>query len=485
MEDLKGRAVRGGFAKLCGQLADFVLRMLSMVVLARLLTPEDFGLIAMVTVVTGVYQLFSTAGLSSAAVQSGTITDEQISTLFWINLAVGTVLALACLATAPVLVFFYQEPRLFWLTVVMAAGFMISAAAVQHSAILQRQLRYLALTAIELASLVVGIAVGVGMALGGLKYWALAGMTIASAVVYTILAWVAAAWIPSMPRWASGVGSMLRFGGTLTVNGAVVYFAYNFDKVLLGRFWGADVLGTYERAFRLINVPTSNLHSAVGVVAFSALSRLQDDPIRLKNYFLKGYSLVMSLTFPVTIFCAVFAGDIILVIFGPQWKDAVIIFRLLTPTILIFGIINPIAWLLYSIGLQMRSLKIALVIAPLAITAYLLGLPYGGAGVAFAFSTAMTLWLVPHVVWCLHGTTISPWDLAVTAGRPFLAGVAAGALAFGVQFYLDGWTSPLSRLAAGGCVMTIAYFAVLLFVMGQKEFYWDLLRSFKGAASEV
>ena len=189
----------------------------------------------------------------------------------------------------------------------------------------------------------------------------------------------------------------------------------------------------YERAYQLINIPTAELNSAIGGVAFSALSRLQNDPVRLRSYFVKGYSLVMSMTIPSTIFCAMFADDIILVVLGPKWKDAAVIFRLLTPTILIFGIINPIVWLLYSIGLQVRSLKIALVIAPLVITAYILGLPYGPSGVAFAYSAAMTLWLLPHIVWCLHGTMISPWDLFLAAGRPFLAGIVAAAFTFGAQ----------------------------------------------------
>src|SRR5262249_46728801 len=156
---------------------------------------------------------------------------------------------------------------------------------------------------------------------------------------------------------------MLRFGGTVTLNGLIVYIAYNVEKVLLGRFWGPDALGIYGRAYQLINIPTDGLNSAVGGVAFSALSRLQDDPVRLKNYFLKGYSLVNSMTLPATMFCALFADDIILVVLGAKWTEAVNIFRLLAPTILVFGIINPLGWLLLSIGLQWRSLTIALVIA--------------------------------------------------------------------------------------------------------------------------
>ena len=120
---------------------------------------------------------------------------------------------------------------------------------------------------------------------------------------------------------------MLRFGGTVTLNGLIVYFAYNLDKVLLGRVWGPVALGYYGTASQLINVPTANLNKAVGGVTFSALSRLQHDLIRFKNYFLKGYALVLSMTLPLTVFAAMFAGDIVLVVLGPKWTEAVPIFR--------------------------------------------------------------------------------------------------------------------------------------------------------------
>ena len=213
------------------------------------------------------------------------VTHEQISTLFWINILVGTVLCLLCLATAPLLVAFYHEPRLFWVTVVIGIGFLFSAAGVQHSALLQRQLRYVDLTMIETLSLLVSYALGIGMAVGGFGYWALVGSTIALPAINTVLMWAIAAWIPGLPRRGVEIHSMLRFGGTIILNNLVVYVAYNFEKLLLGRFWGPDALGLYGRAYQLIDVPTTNFHSAVGGVAFSALSRLQDDPIRLGATF--------------------------------------------------------------------------------------------------------------------------------------------------------------------------------------------------------
>jgi PST family polysaccharide transporter len=476
MLDIKRKVVRGGLAKLCGQAANSALRLGFLAVLARVLNPEDFGLVAMVTFVTAILDLFTTAGLSSAAIQRLTITEEQISTLFWINILVGIFLALLCVAIAPVLVAFYHEPRLFWVTVAMGAGFLFSAAGVQHNALLQRQLNYISLTVIEIVSQLSSICVGFGLAFAGFSYWALVAAAVTLPAATTVCMWMVTGWVPGRPRWDREIHSLLRFGGTVVLNGAVVYIAYNFDKLLIGRVWGPQALGYYGTATQLINVPTANLNKAVGGVAFSALSRLQDDLARHRNYFLKGYTLVVSMTLPITVFGAVFAEDVILAVLGPKWTDAIPIFRLLTPTILVFGMIDPTAWLLFASGRQIRSLKIALVIAVLVITAYFIGLPYGPKGVAFAFSATMVIWLVPHVIWVVHGTTISAWALFRVAGRPLLSAAAAGAIAFVAQLYF-GEQSPFMRLVLEGGIMVVSYLGILLFIMGQKDFYFELLKA--------
>lgn len=272
---------------------------------------------------------------------------------------------------------------------------------------------------------------------------------------------------------------MMRFGGTITLNGLVVYIAYNFEKVLLGRYWGAEVIGLYGRAYQLINIPTDNMNSAVGEVAFSVLSRVQNDRSRFRNYFLKGYSLVISVTFPITLACALFANDLVFVLLGPKWTEAVAIFRLLAPTILIFGMINPLGWLMLSLGLVNRSLKTALVIAPLVIAGYVAGLPYGPKGVAFGYSAAMTLWAIPHIAWCVHGTGITLRDMGIAVSRPLLSGIVAAALAFGAQSFYGQSLSPLPRLILGGTILSVAYLGMLLYVMGQKVFYLDLVRGFR------
>jgi O-antigen/teichoic acid export membrane protein len=476
MKDLKARTIRGGFARLCAQGTTFLVRVGSLMILARLLGPKEFGLVGMVTAFTGVLTVLRDFGLSSAAVQRTTVTEEQKSTLFWINLLSGIILGLLVWVSAPAIAAFYHEPRLFAVADVLAVGFILNAAGVQHLVLLQREMRFSALSGIGVVSLVISSSVGIGAALTGYGYWSLVIMTIAQPLITTVALWLTTGWIPGMPRRGCGIRSMMRFGGTVTLNSLVVYAASNFEKVLLGRFWGVDAVGLYGRAYQLINVPTDNLNSAAGEVAFAVLSRLKDDPPRLKNYFLKGYSLILAMTLPITIACGLFADDVVLVLLGPKWKDAAPIFRFLAPTILVFAIANPLSWLLSSLGMIGRLLKMGLVIAPVMIGGYLIGLPYGPNGVAIAYSAVMLLWLIPLIIWALHGTVITPRDILLRASQPLFSSFAAAALAFGVRLLYGQWLSPWPRVLLEGSIIFFASYGILLLSAKQRSFYLDLLR---------
>jgi len=467
---------------MCAQVANYTLRIGSLMVMARLLNPRDFGLVGMVTAFTGVLSLFRDFGLSAATVQRVDVTEHQMSTLFWVNILVGALLSTLAAAIAPFAVSFYHEPHLFWVTIAVGTTFLLNAAGVQHSALLQRQMRFTALATIDVLGWLGYTMVGITLALKGFGYWALVGATIAAPIVVTLCMWLTTRWIPGRPRRGIGLHSMMRFGGGLTLTGLIVYVAYNFEKVLLGRFWGADAVGLYGRAYQLSTMPTDNLNAAVGEVAFSALSRVRNDPPRFKSYFLKAYSLVLALTIPITIAVALFSPELIAVVLGPKWSEAAPIFRLLSPTILIFAMINPIGWMIFSLGMIGRSLKVAMVLAPLVITGYILGLPYGPKGVALAYSTVMVLWVVPHVAWGLHGTIVSLRDIALVVSKPLVSGVVAAAFAFLIRLILPQFMTRLPQLLFESVILMAVYLGMLLFVMGQKHFYLDLLRGFRKPA---
>lgn len=474
--DLRRRTVRGGLFSVIGQGATVFLRTGSMIVIARLVTPEQFGLVGMVTAFTGFLALFRDVGLSMATIQRPTITHEQTSTLFWINLAAGALLTALCLAMAPVLAVFYKEPRLLWVTVALGAGFLFYGASAQHRALLQRKMYFGRLVLVDTVSLLLSIVGAIAAAMAGMGYWALVIMAISQPVMGAVGTWFAAGWVPGRPTRGSGVRSMMRFGGVITLNSFIVYLAYNAEKILLGRFWGAEVLGIYGRAYQLINLPTENLNTVMGQVMFPALSRIQDDPARFRTYFLKGYGLFLAMVLPVTVACALFADDIVRVLLGPQWTSTVPVFRLLAPTILAFALINPMAWLMQASGRVNRSLQISFLIAPVVVIGYLVGLPYGSKGVAFGFSAAMILLVVPVVQWAKHGTSVTTRDMLRTAMHPLISIVAGSAVALGVNWLMADVPSALLRLCVVSAVLFASYAVVLLFVLGEKQTYLDLLR---------
>ena len=483
MNNLKERAIRGGIARMAAQFVNTALRVGSVMSLARLLTPSDFGLVAMVAAVIGALNLFRDFGLSTATIQRTDVTDEQLSVLFWLNVVIGVVLAAIALAAASAIAAFFREPRLLWLTFALSLNFVINGLGIQHSALLQRQMRFSILAVIETLSLISSIAVGVLLATLGAGYWSLVGMALTATASFSGAVWIVSGWTPGWPRWDAGVGSMIRTGCIVTANGLVVYAAYNLEKVLLGRFWGADALGLYGRAYQLVNIPTENANSAVGAVVMSALSRVKDDPVRLRAYFLKGYSLLLAFTVPTAAACALFAEDVISVMLGPQWLEAATIFRLLSPTILIFGMINPLWPLMVATNLLVRSFKLGLVIAPVAIAGYVIGLPWGPKGVAIGFSSAMALWVLPHILWSIHGTGVTLRDVGLAVGRPLASALAATLVAGIVAFGLLPSVSPLLRLTVGVGVLTAVYLVVLLFAMGQRALYVEVLRGIRAPRS--
>lgn len=485
MSDLKSKVLRGGLVRVSAQGVNLTLRMLSIAVLGRILEPSDYGLVTMVTAVTGVLTLFRDFGLSNATVQWPEINNAQISALFWINILVGLVMSLLALAATPLLVAAYGEPRLTWISIALAGSFLINAMSVQHSALLRREMRFVVLTLIEVVSLAVSIVAGVATAMQGYGYWALVVMALTAPLVYMIGVWWAVPWIPGRPARNIGVRSMVQFGVTTTLNSLVMYVAYNLEKFLIGRFWGAEALGIYGRAYQLISIPNENFTGAIGEVAFSALSRVQDNRERLDRYFMNGYRIVLTLCVPVTVLCGVFAEEIVTVVIGEKWMAAVPVFRLLAPTILVFAMLNPLSWYLMSTGQAKRSLGIALVIAPVVILGYVIGLPYGDNGVAIGYSIAMLLCIVPCMYWVVQGSALSVRVLLSVLWRPLFASVAAIAASYAVVSALTVHEAHLIRLLIGLPLFAALYLGILLYPAGQRAYYLSLVKLLLGREASM
>jgi len=484
-DDLKRQSVRGGAATVLSRGAGMALQIGTTLILARLLSPTDYGLQAMVLTLVNLCSLFQDAGLSAATVQRQTLTKDEVSTIFWINIALGAFLTLTTAAMGPFLAAFYKDPRLLWLTVASASVFFINSLNFQHRSMLNRTMRYTANAKIDILSATIGSVIAIVMAALGCGYWSLICQNISLSVVQTIAAWFAMRWVPGKPRWTSEIRSLLRFGGTVSLNSFVVYIAYNAEKVLLGRYWGAAPLGLYGRGYQLANLPVQQVTDSFGAVAFPTLSRLQGEPKRLLRAYLKAHSLLVTITVPAVIACAIFADEVVRIMLGLKWSGAIPILRLLSPAMLVFALMNPMSWLLRATGRVRRSLNIAFFLAPVVILAVFVGVHYGPNGVAIGYSTAMLLLFVPLIAWAKRGTGVTALDYWDCIKRPLLAGVAGGIVAGTFKLALMNSLPPFAVFAMGLTAFGAVYAGLLLFVMGQKSVYSDLLSHLFRKNSEV
>ncbi len=412
------------------QACKFLLQLGSTAVLARLLTPQDYGLFGMITIVTGFVSMFNDMGLSTATIQVAEINHRQISTLFWVSVAISAVIMLLTAASAPIIAWFYGEPRLVGMTLVLAVGLLISGLSVQHKALLTRQMRFAALAAIDITSIVVGVAIAIILAWYGAGYWALVFMTLALTITNTVGVWVMCGWRPGPPFRYSGVRSMLAFGGHLTGFNILNYFILNLDNVLVGRYWGTQQLGLYAKGYQLLLLPTQQINAPISNVVIPALSRLQSNPEQYRNYYRKAILLVTTFSMPIVTFLFVAADKTILTILGEQWMDVVPIFQLLAPSAFIWTTYVATGWVYVSLGQTHRQFLLAVVTAPITVLGFFIGVRWGALGVAAAYSITVCILRYPTIVYCFKSTPLKVIDLIDALWRPALASLMAGAALF-------------------------------------------------------
>lgn len=492
LADLKGRSVRGGAVTLTAQALKFILQMGSTMVLARLLTPQDFGLIAMVTAVTGFVAMFKDAGLSMATIQRAEITHAQVSTLFWINVALSVLVMLVVAALAPAIAWFYGEPQLTWITLALAGTFIFSGLTVQHQALLRRQMRFRELATIDIVSMIVGIATAIIMAAMNCGYWSLVGLTVGTTLANCALVWMYSSWRPGPSVRGSGVGAMVRFGGGLTGFNVLNYFTRNADNVIIGFALGSGSLGIYSKAYNLLMMPIRQFNGPISAVMLPSLSRLQNDPTRYRRAYLRAITMLAFVGMPLVAFLFVIADDAVLIILGPGWEGAAVVFRWLAPAAL-FGTINVApGWLCTTLGRARVQVVWAAISAPITVAAFIIGAQWGIVGVAAAFSISWCLLLLLFIAMACHRSPVSMLDLMLSIAPVFLAAVGSVAICFWFASVIALHESPFTaRLLVNGLVFTAMYLVLtLLFPSGRARihaFWTDGFASFslrsKGAVA--
>ena len=462
-QDLVRKSVRGGMTTMIAQGIQFALRIAGVVVLARLLTPNDYGLFGMVMVIIGFVEMFKDAGLSMATVQKKEITRQQISTLFWLNVLVSAVLSLCILAGSPLIAWFYGKSELTAVTAALSISFIISGLTIQHQALLQRHMRFVILAGIQIAMQISFLIVTIVLACIGWHYWALVGGTLARALAGTLLTFLFCPWVPGWIQKGTGVRAMLKFGGHLTGFNFINYFARNSDNILIGKFIGADALGFYGRAYQLLMLPITMMSGPLSNVAIPALCRLNEDRERLHRYYLHVLYMLSLVAGPIAGIAFLASKDIVLILLGPTWTPVGDVFKYLAIGGLLQPIYNTQAWLHLAVGRSDRVFIWGLIGTPIIVCSFLIGLIWGINGVALCYSMAIIITTVGSLSYAGQSAGLSFWKMLSVVFRPIISCIAAVIVVITLSMFVESRSHVESIITKG--IGFVALYGALLFLM--------------------
>jgi PST family polysaccharide transporter len=425
-KDLKKRSLKGGAVTVFSNGVQLLIQLGSTMILARILTPQDYGIMTMVMAVAGIAGLFLNLGLSTATIQRSDINHAQVSTLFWINAGMGFLLMLFLAGLSPVVAWFYKAPELIPVTLALSVTFLFSGLSVQHNALLNRQMRFSSLAVIQVVSMLAGISAAIFAALQDFGYWALVLNNIVHSFCMVLGAWLAVRWMPSLPRKDARVGSMIKFGIDLVGFEFVNYFSRNLDNVLIGRFHGSGPLGMYSKAYQLLMMPIQNLRNPMIQVAMPALSKLQNEPENYRKYYVKFISILAFISMPMVNLMLVCSEIIIFIILGSQWMEASDLFKILALVALIQPVVSTQGLVLISTGKSRRYLILGVAGAVVTCLSFVAGLPWGAKGVAAGYVIGQYLKLFPFLFFSFKGSPVKLSDFLSAVSKPFFSSIFAG-----------------------------------------------------------
>ena len=393
--ELRRLAVRGAAASISASGLSLAAQVISTVILARLLTPADFGVVTMVTTFSLLLVSFGLNGFSEAVIQSEEIDHYTASNLFWLNSGAGLVLAIAFAVAGSLLAQFYRNPLVAKVAVGLSVGIFIAAASVIHLALLKRAMRFAVTSANDVFGRVIYAVVSILLALRGWGYWALVAGIVASQLSMTVGAWLLCRWIPSLPRRTGKTGAMVRFASKVYGQFSLSYSTQNIDNLLVGWRFNAVALGFYKKAFDLFALTASQLTAPLNSVALATLSRVNRDDVTFRRYLVASLGMIAFIGMAVSADLTLIGEDVVWLVLGPKWSESGRIFKIFGPGIGAMLLYFAVGWIHLPIGKPERWLKWNLVSLSLTVSCFIAALHWGPAGVAAAWSASYWILLIP------------------------------------------------------------------------------------------
>jgi O-antigen/teichoic acid export membrane protein len=476
--NLTGTVVSGAMWKAGTHIVSEGTRVVVAIVLARLLTPFDYGVAGMALVATSFALMFSDPSLSAALIQRPTITERDRSTVFWTAMGIGVLLTCLGVAASGAVARFFGEPTVRSLFIVTSLCFVLISLSVVPRALLTRRLRYRTLEIREMISIVSGGTVAILTAVAGFGPWAIVSNFVTYTVVSTVLVWLLVDWRPRFLYSRESIRTLGGFSAKVFSSAMLSWGNGNFDNVLVGRVLGPAALGAYSLAYNVMFMPMTRIGRPLGQVLSPAYSRIQRDRERLERAWLRGKRTVVSLVAPGFLAILVAAPDLVHVAFGSKWNSAITPLQLLC----VAGVAHSLGMLNWGVltasGAGGQLLRLTILVSAVTWTAFAVGLIWGIVGVAAAYAIARWLLVVPEAWITARAVGFSFWPTLVAGGGVIPVALAAAAVSFGVhELTVAAGAAPVVRLFSELAAMGVSY--VLFMIVVMPAHVADIRRSLK------
>ncbi|MBP2677046.1 MAG: rane protein involved in the export of O-antigen and teichoic acid, partial [Deltaproteobacteria bacterium] len=396
MTDLRRSAAFGLQWSTASQFFRQGVQVLTTILLARLLSPSDFGLVSMAAVVIAFVQVFGDLGTASAVIQRKHVSRDFLSSIFWGNVLFGIVVTAVVAALAPLAAAFFGDPRVASILQVLSLGFLAGGLGSVQKAVMERDLAFRRLAYLETAATAAGAVVGIWLALSGAGVWSLAWQSVATAAATTALFWFGTRWRPGwIFRWPE-VRSVSSYSLHLTGFNVLNYFARNADYILIGRFLGAVPLGYYTLAYRIMFYPLQNISTVVGRVALPLFSRIQEDDGAFRSGYVKANCGIALAVVPMMLGLWALAEPAVLLLFGPRWAPVVPLVLILAPIGMLQSVGSTVGTIYQVKGRTDLMLRWGIGAGALAVFSFAVGLRWGVVGVAASYAVASLLLAYPN-----------------------------------------------------------------------------------------
>lgn len=461
-EDLGRRALRSGFVSVVMQYGNGALQIVGAIILARLLAPEDFGLVAIVTVLTSFAPFLIDFGLGDATVQRSKITEGQVNSLFWLSSGIALGVAIAVAACSPLIAWIYGEPRLAPIALCTAIVFLLGGISSQHLALLRRSMRFGWIANIQVLSALAGIVVAVVAAVYGLEYWALVLRPIVNTACVAVGAWTVCRWRPGFPAFDREVKPMIRFGLDVVGFSVIATMAKSVDRMALGLVYRPDQLGYYQNATALYENSIFSVLIQLHMVASAALSKLQSNPAALRQRYEAALSALAFFVMPASAILSVTAEDLTVMLLGEKWRTAGVLLGILALRGISQVVEGSQGWLHLSVGRADRWRNWGIVSAAFQVAAVLGGLPFGAKGVAVASVLAGLLIALPSIIYAGRPIGIGAAFVIRAVGAQLIGAVGATAGGWWLQATALAGYSGFERIVWLGAGCACIYLAIVV-----------------------